>query len=265
MFLSAFSATIRRTKTSHSAVQSAFTDRGIFRILIVMLAVSGCTLSAQTYADLYDFLGKPDGCCPQYPSVMAQGRDGNLYGITTSGGANNIGSVFKITPTGTHTALYSFDTTHGSTPVGGLVLGLDGNIYGTTKVGGAHGFGNIFKITPTGVLTVVYDFTGGTDGGFPVAALIIGSDGNFYGTSHPGIAFRVTPAGVFTPIAKIPSESYGPLLLARNGSYYGVTEFAGTNTDGTIYKVTGTKSTTLYNFDGPHGAFPIGGLVDYSH
>jgi len=193
---------------------------------------------------------------------MAQGRDGNLYGITTAGGANNIGSVFKITPTGTHTALYSFDTTHGSTPIGGLVLGLDGNIYGTTKLGGAHGFGNIFKITPTGVLTVVYDFTGGTDGGFPVSALIIGSDGNFYGTSHPGIVFRVTPAGVFTPIAKIPSESYGPLLLARNGSYYGVTEFAGTNTDGTIYKVTGTKSTTLYNFDGPHGAFPIGGLVE---
>lgn len=69
---------------------------------------------------------------------------------------------------------------------------------------------------------------------------------------------------MFTPIAKIPSESYGPLLLAKNGSYYGVTEFAGTNTDGTIYKVTGKTSTTLYNFDGPHGAFPIGGLVEGS-
>ena len=264
MFPSAFSATTPHTTTSGSAVQSTFDGKAIFRILVVFLVVSTGALSAQTYADLYDFLGKPDGCCPQYSSVMAQGRDGNLYGITTTGGANNIGSVFKISPTGTHTALYSFDTTHGSTPIGGLVLGLDGNIYGTTELGGAHGFGNIFKITPAGVLTVIYDFTGGTDGGFPVSALIIGSDGNFYGTSHPGIAFRVTPAGVFTPIAKIPSESYGPLLLARNGSYYGVTEFAGTNTDGTIYKVTGKTSTTLYNFDGPHGAFPIGGLVEGS-
>jgi uncharacterized repeat protein (TIGR03803 family) len=195
---------------------------------------------------------------------MAQGRDGDLYGITTTGGVNNLGTIFKISPTGGLTLLFSFDTTHGSTPIGGLVLGLDGNLYGTAELGGAHGFGNIFKITPAGVLTVIYNFAGETDGGFPVAALILGPDGNFYGTSHPGVAFKVTPAGVFTALATIPSESFGPLALAKNGSYYGVTEFAGTNTDGTIYEVTGKTSKTLYNFDGPHGAFPIGGLVEGS-
>ena len=238
--------------------------RVILGVLLLFFGFCAGTLCAQTYADLYDFPGKPGGCCPQYPSVMAQGRDGDLYGITTTGGVNNVGSIFKIPPTGGLTLLFSFDTTHGSTPIGGLVLGLDGNLYGATEFGGAHGFGTIFKITPFGVLTVLYAFTGGTDGGFPVAALTLGSDGNFYGTSHPGIAFKITPAGVFTALAKIPSESYGPLLLAKNGSYYGVTEFAGTNTDGTIYKVTGKTSTTLYNFDGPHGAFPIGGLVEGS-
>lgn len=171
---SAFSTRTLRTMTRGSVAQSTFAGRAIFRILIAFLVVSAGTLYAQTYTDLYNFLGKPDGCCPQYPSVMAQGRDGNLYGITTAGGANNLGSIFKITPTGTHTALYSFDTAHGSTPIGGLVLGLDGNIYGTTELDSAHGFGNIFKITPAGVLTVIYDFTGGSDGGFPVSALIIG-------------------------------------------------------------------------------------------
>jgi uncharacterized repeat protein (TIGR03803 family) len=216
------------------------------------------------FGDLYDFPGKPEGCCPQHPSVMAQGRDGDLYGITTTGGVNNVGTIFKISPTGGLTLLFSFDTTHGSTPIGGLLLGLDGNLYGTAELGGAHGFGTIFKITPAGVLTVIYDFAGETDGGFPVAALILGSDGNFYGTSHPDIAFKVTAAGVFTALATIPSESFGPLVLAKDGSYYGVTEFAGTNTDGTIYKVTGKASKTLYNFDGPHGAFPIGGLVEGS-
>jgi len=111
------------------------------------------------------------------------------------------------------------------------------------------------------VLTVVYDFKGSTDGGFPVSTLIVGADGNLYGTSHPGILYKITPAGVFTVVAKIPSESFGPLLLVGN-NYYGVTEFAGTKTLGTIYKVTGSTSTTLYNFDGPSGEFPIGGLVE---
>jgi uncharacterized repeat protein (TIGR03803 family) len=262
---STFPATIRHACKNEPLTGVFYTSvfRSLtFAPLLLLLLLCAANLSAQDYLDLYNFTGVPGGCCPQYPSVMAQGRDGNLYGITTTGGANNVGSIFKITPTGVQTTLFSFDTTHGSTPIGGLVLGLDGNLYGTAEGGGAHGFGNIFKITPAGVLTVMHDFAGTTDGGYPVTALIIGSDGNFYGTSHPGIAFRFTPAGVFTPMAGIPSESYGPLVLARNGSYYGVTEFAGTNTDGTIYRITGTTSTTLYNFDGPHGAFPIGGLVE---
>jgi len=246
-----------------SAVAFRVFRQATFGVLLLLFALCAGALNAQTYADLYEFTGKPGGCCPQHPSVMAQGRDGNLYGITSAGGANNIGSIFKITPTGTLTQLFSFDTVHGSTPVGGLVLGLDGNLYGTTEEGGANGFGNIFKITPAGVLTVLHDFSGNstTDGGFPVAALIVGPDGQLYGTSHPGIVFKVSAAGVVTRIATIPSESFGPLLLATNGSYYGVTEFAGTNTLGTIYKVTGVTSTTLFNFDGPRGDFPIGGLV----
>jgi uncharacterized repeat protein (TIGR03803 family) len=231
-------------------------------LLLIFLNVG---ISHAQYADLHDFAGSGGaGCCPSYPSVMAQGRDGNVYGITTTGGTSNLGTVFRITPSGGYTQLYSFDGPHGSTPVGGLTLGADGNLYGTAEEGGANGFGSIFKITPAGVYTDIYDFTGNADGGLPVAPLIIGADGNFYSTTHLGVVYKISPTGVFKVVAKIPLESYGPLLLARNGSYYGVTEFAGTLTDGSIYRVTGSTSTVLFNFDGPHGSFPIGGLVEGS-
>ncbi len=229
-------------------------------LLLGLFVLCAAAASAQTYQELVDFVGA-NGCCPQYPTMMAQGRDGNLYGTTPTGGVNSVGIVFKITPAGSQTILYQFDTTHGSTPNGGLVLGVDGNFYGTTEFGGANSYGTIFKITPSGVLTVLYDFTGNADGGYPVAPLVLATDGNFYGTSYPGAAFKFSPSGTFTIINKIPTVSYGPLLQASDGNFYGVTEFAGTFSAGTIYKIAGSTVTTLYNFDGTHGSYPIGGLV----
>jgi uncharacterized repeat protein (TIGR03803 family) len=260
-----FSDLTRSSRFSHlrgaglSALESASRlAMGMFLLIFVSVGSS----YAQ-YLDLHDFAGSGGaGCCPSYPSVMAQGRDGNVYGITTTGGTSNLGTVFRVTPSGAYTQLYSFDGPHGSTPVGGLTLGTDGNLYGTAEEGGANGFGTIFRVTPAGVYTDIYDFTGNADGGLPVSPLIIGADGSFYSTTHPGIVYKVSPTGVFKVVAKIPLESLGPLVLAKNGSYYGVTEFAGTFTAGSIYKVTGSTSTVLYNFDGPHGSFPIGGLVE---
>jgi uncharacterized repeat protein (TIGR03803 family) len=237
---------------------------GATTLLLSLLLFSAATASAQGYLDLHEFTGTPDGCCPQYPAIMAQGRDGNLYGVTPTGGANNKGLVFKITPMGTLSVLHSFDVTHGSTPVGGLVLGTDGNLYGTTEFGGTNSYGTIIKITPAGVLTVLYDFTGVADGGYPVSPLVLGMDGVFYGTSYPGVAFKFSSSGVFTIINKIPTTSYGPLLQTSDGSFYGITEFGGTFSAGTVYKIAGTKVTTLYNFDGPHGSYPVGGLVQGS-
>jgi uncharacterized repeat protein (TIGR03803 family) len=220
--------------------------------------------SAQTYSDLFEFGGAPGGCCPQFPATLAQGQDGNLYGITSIGGMSNLGIVFQITPAGSFNIIYNFDGPHGSTPIGGLVLGVDGDLYGTTEEGGAHSYGNIFKITTAGVLTVLYDFTGNADGGHPVAPLVLATNGSFYGTSYPGAAFEISAKGVFKVIHTIPTVSYGPLLQASDGDFYGVTQFAGTFSAGTVYKVAGAKVTTLYNFDGPHGSYPIGGLVQGS-
>src|ERR1035438_5459485 len=110
---------------------------------------------------LYSFCsqtGCTDGTEPRW---LIQGTDGNFYGTTQVGGANNEGTVFKITPNGTLTMLYSFSfcspCTEGFLP-GALVQGTDGNFYGTTYDGGATGGGTIFQITPSGTLTTLYSF-----------------------------------------------------------------------------------------------------------
>ena len=153
---STFQATTLHLETRKSRVRAS---KGILGALFIFLVLCTANLSAQDYVDLFNFTGTPGECCPQYPSVMAQGRDGNMYGITTTGGANNLGTLFKITPTGALTLLHSFDTTHGYTPIGGLTLGADGNLYGTAELGGTDGFGTIFKITPAGVFTVCLLYT----------------------------------------------------------------------------------------------------------
>jgi len=237
------------------------TARAAFGLLLLFaLSTFGVKpVSAQSYHDLYEF--GASGCCPS-PSLMAEGRDGNVYGTTSTGGTASKGTVFKMSLSGVLTTIYNFDGTHGTNPVGGLVLGTDGNFYGTAENGGANGYGNIFQITPAGVLTVIYDFKGTADGGYPISPLVIGSDGFFYGTSYPYYAYKVSAGGEFHSLTRVPGITAGPLLQAADGSFYGVTEFQGTNGGGTVYRVSGTTCTTLYNFVEATGAFPIGGLVE---
>ena len=94
-----------------------------------------------TFTSLHSFAG-PDGKSPQFGRWI-QASDGNFYGTTIQGGAHNVGTVFKITPTGTLTTLHSFAGSDGSYPSAGLIRGSDGNFYGTAALGGAsgrHGF-----------------------------------------------------------------------------------------------------------------------------
>ena len=103
---------------------------------------------------LHTFTGTPDG---SGPGPLVQYTDGNFYGVTNKGGANNYGTVFKITPTGTLTILYSFDDTNNfANPTYGLTVGNDGNFYGTQANG--YRLGSVFKITPAGVVTVLHTF-----------------------------------------------------------------------------------------------------------
>jgi len=146
---------------------------------------------------------------------VVQATDGNFYGATGHGGAsgNNCdglgcGTVFKITPSGTLTPLYSFCTQtgcpDGQFPNGELLQASDGNFYGTTPEGGTNGGGTVFQITPTGTLTTLYSFCSigrCADGADPTAPLVQATGGNFYGTTYGGGAnlsgavFKITANG----------------------------------------------------------------------
>ncbi|HTQ54952.1 MAG TPA: choice-of-anchor tandem repeat GloVer-containing protein [Bryobacteraceae bacterium] len=223
---------------------------------------------SQTYSILYDFDETPHGCCAGYPGVLAQGRDGNIYGTTLAGGVYGYGSVFVIGPGGGLSTLYSFDITDGLGPQSGLAMGRDGNFYGTTYQGGAHSAGTIFRITPGGSLTILYSFANNGDGAYPRTPPVPAPDGNLYGVSANHAAstlYRITPAGAFTVLATLPAESDAPLTLAADGKLYGTTVLGGTYNQGTVFSITTAGVfKTIYSFNGPTGGSPQGALLQAS-
>ncbi len=173
------------------------------------------------------------------PISLIQGLDGNLYGVTGSGGDASWGVAFKITPGGVMTTLHTFcESTcdDGATPTG-LILAADGNFYGVTSSGGANQFGTAFKLTSDGSLTTFYNFCSlphCVDGWLPEANFIQGSDANFYGvgtdggTYQLGSIYELTPAGDVTVLHSFKGKFNGafpivPLFQATSGVFYGAT------------------------------------------
>jgi uncharacterized repeat protein (TIGR03803 family) len=273
--------------------------------VLLLCAATAIALPAQTFSTLHSFDGT-DGVAPF--AALVEAADGNLYGTTGAGGANSAGTVFKITPSGTLTALYSFcfqsGCTDGELPHAGLVQGTNGNFYGTTEYGGANYPGTVFEITPAGTLTTLHAFcsqSGCPDGAYPEAALVQGTDGNFYGTTAWGGAhgygtvFKITPSGTLTTLYSFCAQSgctdglvpYAGLVMGTDGNFYGTTHCSqsgctggellhaglvqgtdtGSTVNGTVFKITPSGTlTTLYRFSCSQGgctdgASPIGGLV----
>lgn len=141
-----------------------------------------------TFTNLYSFCAGGDCSEGAYPLTgLIQGADGDLYGTTYLGGTANNGAIYQLTLSGTATSLYSFSyQTFAQIP---LVEGTDGNFYGVTLQGGTNDDGVIFEITPGGTFTTLYSFcslSNCTDGAYPGAPLIQGTDGIFYGTTGAG-------------------------------------------------------------------------------
>jgi uncharacterized repeat protein (TIGR03803 family) len=181
--------------------------------------------------------------------------------------------VFKLTPGGTITNLYSFTGgLDGDYPTAGLIQGADGNFYGTTYYGGTYDNGTVFRIAANGALTNLYSFTGGNDGMNPWAGLVQGNDGYFYGTTENGgtngygTAFKLSPNGTLTTLVQFNwSNGAYPvagLIQGSDGYLYGTTESGGSYGYGMVFRLaTNGTLTTLFQFDGDNGASPAAGLI----
>jgi uncharacterized repeat protein (TIGR03803 family) len=261
----------------------------VLTVLVVILAAGATQLHAQTYTVLYNFGNVTcDPLNPAFSGIIAQGRDGNMYSTTATGGCDVNGAAFKITPKGKLSVVYSFNHAIGDQilAVGGATLGTDGNFWGTNE-GGEFGPGDVFKLAAAGKETVLNVF-GGTNGFDPTAPPVQGMDGNFYGTTTEGgdtkctynsggcgVVYRITPSGKYKVIYTFDqingANPSSPLVLGTDGNFYGTTYHGGSvgkvfENAGVIFRVTPAgKYTVLHVFcslaNCHDGANPVGGLV----
>ena len=230
---------------------------------------------------LHSFQGHPDGWSPLAGLVLDM--EGNLYGTTEDSG---LGKVFEVTASGTEKVLYSFhDTPDGAAPEATLVFDKQGNLYGTTGFGGEYGCfggagcGTVFKLAPDGTETVLYSFTGGADGAWPRAGLVLDEQGNLYGTTFVGgsgcgaegcgTVFQMTPTGTEAILHSFDDSDganpTGGLVFDAKGNLYGTTSSGGAYGWGTVFKLTPSggnwKETVLHSFKSSDGAAPYGRLL----
>jgi uncharacterized protein (TIGR03437 family) len=194
-----------------------------------------------TLTTLHSFSG-PDG---SFPSGVIQATDGNLYGTTKNGGTgcpdteypiyNGCGTVFKITPSGSFTLLYTLNGTDGYYPTT-LIQASDGNFYGVAHAVAAGG--QVFKFTPNGTFTTLAELD---DFSLFNNPLFQGADGNLYGMT-PQAVYQVTPAGTLTTLQFFGSSYSSPtptsFLQAANGNFYGTTNSGGVGDNGTFFELT---------------------------
>ncbi len=232
------------------------------------------------YTNLHSFTGGLGGA--EASGALAQDAQGNFYGTTSTGGANNAGTVFRFD--GSFTTLASLDVTNGANPDTALVRADDGSFYGGAVAGlytnptyHVSGYGALFRITTNGHFSVPLVF-GNTNGAHP-RDMVPGPDGNFYGTTAwggdyvgtfslgYGTVFRFATNGTLTPLYSLNGGSdggfpYGGLTLGPDGNFYGTAFSGGTYAVGTAFRVTpGGSFTRLHTFTGAEGAEPYAPLT----
>lgn len=258
-------------------------------LALVAIALSSFTPSAAaqtvTFSDLTGI--GPGGTGWEPYSTVTQATDGNFYGTATNGIFGGGGNIFRMTPTGEITNVYTFvcsrtECPYGAAPQTAPIVGIDGNLYGVTAGGGnAPCVGGVFyKLTLQGKLTVLYNFGQTcTDGQWP-QGVTLGSDGNFYGATvyggnsddSPGIIFKVTPTGKYTELHSFCSQMncadgekpFSPPVEGNDGNFYGATTTGGTNGGGVIYKITSSGHySVIYTFCSPSDYQCSDGSVPY--
>jgi uncharacterized repeat protein (TIGR03803 family) len=236
-------------------------DKALAMLALTVLLASSAWASSETV--LYNFNGGTgDGYYP-YAGLIAD-KAGNFYGTTYQGGASGYGTVFELKLSGgvwTETVLHSFTagTTDGAYPKAPLAFDTAGNLYGTTYQGGTDNVGTVFELKASkGKWTesIIHSFAGyPNDGSYPSAAVVFDSKGNLYGTTlyggtnNAGSVFQMKPSkGKWSEEATIISFGstngayvYSPLLVGKNGYFYGTTYQGGANGYGTVYRIYPTR------------------------
>jgi uncharacterized repeat protein (TIGR03803 family) len=232
-------------------------------------------------------LGSQNGCAAK---SLAVATDGTLYGTTeTAGvGANPAivyqGSAFRISTTGTLTALHLFDAAGPSYPKAGFVAGRDGSFYGTTSRNGGNANGTVFRLTPgtgtTVTITQLHGFSAAQPsqpGAVPLTRLIedATTTGTFYGTTSgaggvvtAGTLFRIQSNSTYQLVRSFSRENErasGPLVQASDGKLYGSTSGGGANGQGMVFRIStdGSNYQELHSFSAATDQLsaPHGGLV----
>jgi uncharacterized repeat protein (TIGR03803 family) len=241
-------------KSNYGQMKRTGLGAGTRALIAAVILAFALPASAQTFKTLINF-NNTNGDQPVDENLV-QGLNGNLYGTTYLAGAHGNGQVFKMTPAGVISTVYSFCSVascdDGNSPAAALLLGTDGNLYGTTRYQGSGGCGTVFKLTPAGVLTVLHAFVS-TDGCYPTIGLMQASNGLFYGTTPAGgaagfgVLYQVSSTGVFKVIHTFDGTLAGggvpggTVMQATNGSLYGGTVAPGpsviyqTNLTGTVF------------------------------
>jgi uncharacterized repeat protein (TIGR03803 family) len=238
--------------------------------------------SKPPFSVLHAFAGGNDGAQPAASLLLAS--DGNFYGTTAAGGPYNLGTVYRMTPSGTVTIVYAFSGSDGNDPTAPLLQGADGLLYGTTRSGG--GYGDIFSMALDGSsYTPVYAFNP-SSGSEPTNGLVQAADGSFYGTTwvggdySDGTVFRMAPGGEVTVLYSFNLQAASGfsgafptgVLLASDGFLYGLTfqsaqvnGCSDTAGCGAVYKMTVDGKLVWYKYLGDDvGANPMNVLVEAS-
>jgi uncharacterized repeat protein (TIGR03803 family) len=244
---------------------------------------------------LHEFGNTGDGQNPYWTLILDTA--GNLYGVTSSGGVNNAGTAFELSPqTGgswKETILhnFNFNGTDGYDPSGGVVFDGAGNLYGTTNGGGANNTGIVFELSPSEggswAETILHSFGNNstTDGQEPyLVQLVLDASGNLYGTTEYGGAYQNGTVFELSPAAgggwtESVLHSFNPgttdglspssgLIIDASGNLYGTAYFGGANNAGSVFEVSPAGSgrwteKTIYNFkqNGIDGQNPAASLV----
>jgi uncharacterized repeat protein (TIGR03803 family) len=205
--------------------------------------------STGTFTIVYKF----DGTHGTYPiAPPTQGMDGLLYVPVSEGGTSFCGTIVQLTTAGVLNNTYDFPcTSGGSFPIGPLVQDASGTFYSTTQNGGTNNEGTIYQVNTALSVSAMHSFGAFFgDGTYPSAGMLLGTDGNYYGSTaeggsfDDGTLFNISTTSSYNELYSFNNSAnlmqmspLSPPVEYTTGLLYGVTEFGGTTNQGTVYSL----------------------------